>query len=359
MPSASGDENRPFARRRAPLWGLRGVARGRAVAAVLSFAAAALATPSTRAEEGDQRLVILVDPGVPTLARRLREEVEALGLEVRSVPAAEPDVPLEERARASGAVAAIRIAPSGKDAVEMTIVDRATGKTVQRRLAITTPSDPASAELIATRTVELLRASLMELASAHPPRGAVSVPPEVTESVVREPGTPIHSLGFGPGVSFGTGGPPYASGWVTLTLRGGSGFGVGAAWVAPIGGPALEVPEGSVELSPYQYRLAGIYETGSFGPKLSVRAMAGAFLLHLAVEGETEPPYVGESVDLFAGGPWIGTGLRLGITQNLGALLSGDLGVTFPRLVIRSAGREVSTWGRVLGTGTVGLEVVW
>jgi hypothetical protein len=87
--------------------------------------------------------------------------------------------------------------------------------------------------------------------------------------------------------------------------------------------------------------------------------MVGAFLLHLAVEGETEPPYVGESVDLFAGGPWKGTGLRLGITQNLGALLSGDLGVTFPRLVIRSAGREVSTWGRVLGTGAVGLEVVW
>ena len=351
MPFASGVENWPFAR--------VGRTRGRALAALLSFVAGFVASPASRAENGEQRLVILVDPGVPTLARRLREEVEALGLEVRSVPAAEPDVPLEERARASGAVAAIRIAPSGKDAVEMTIVDRATGKTVQRRLAIATPSDPASAELIATRTVELLRASLMELASAHPPRGAVSVPSEVTESVVREPGTPIHSLGFGPAVSFGTGAPAFASGWAALTLRGSSGFGVGAEWVAPIGGPEFQVPEGSVALSPYQYRLAGVYETRAFGPKLSVRAMAGAFFLHLAVEGEAEAPYVGESVDLFAGGPWIGSGVRLGITQNLGALVSGDLGVTFPRLVIRSAGREVSTWGRVLGTGAIGLEVVW
>jgi hypothetical protein len=278
---------------------------------------------------------------------------------VRSVPAAVPDVPLEERARASGAIAAIRIAPSGKDAVEMTIVDRATGKTVQRRLAIATPSDPASAELIATRTVELLRASLMELASAHPPRGAVSVPPEVKETVVREPGTPIHALGFGPGLSFGTGGPAFASGWAALTLRGVSGFGVHVAWVASIGGPELEAPEGTVELSPYQYRLAGVYETAPFGPKLSLRAMTGAFLLHLVVEGEAEAPYVGETVVLFAGGPWMGTGLRLGITQNLGVLVSGDIGVAFPRLVIRSAGREVSTWGQVLGTGSIGLEVVW
>ena len=98
--------------------------------------------------------------------------MSARGLEVTVVSGRDPTEPLEARARAANAVGAIRITGSGSGSVEMTILDRATGKTVSRHLAIATPSDPASAELVATRTVELLRASLMELEAPHPPRGA-------------------------------------------------------------------------------------------------------------------------------------------------------------------------------------------
>jgi hypothetical protein len=324
-----------------------------------SAATLALAAPAS-AEENERRLVILVDPGAPTLARRLREEVEALGLEVRSVPVVEPDVSLDERARSSGAVAAIRIAPSGKDAVEMTIVDRATGKTVQRRLAIATPSDPASAELIATRTVELLRASLMELAATHPARGDVVVPAEVTESVVRETqGSGEFSFGLGPALVFGAGAPALLSGWVSLSIRTSSGFGITAEWLPSLGGTELSVAEGSVKLSASEYRLGAFYETPAFGPGFSGRVLAGGLLLHLALEGETQAPYVGAQDDLVAGGAWLGAELRFAVTRYFGVLVRGDAAVTAPLLVVRSAGREVATAGRLLGATVLGLEVSW
>src|SRR5688500_8238648 len=114
--------------------------------------------PPARAEQGPA-LVVLIDPGLPALSRRLEEEIEALGLSVVNVPEIGPGESLEDRARSAQAVAAIRVMSAGSGFVEMTIVDRATGKTVSRRLAIATPADPAAAELVATRTVELLRAS--------------------------------------------------------------------------------------------------------------------------------------------------------------------------------------------------------
>src|SRR5688500_19694357 len=131
------------------------------------------------AGEADSALVILIDPGSPALARRLEEEIETLELSVKVVREVDPKQPLEDLARSARAVAAIRVTQAGAGVVEMTIVDRATGKTVSRRLAIATPADPASAELGATRTVELVRASLMELSAPPPARGDPALTPRI------------------------------------------------------------------------------------------------------------------------------------------------------------------------------------
>ena len=236
------------------------------------------AARSACGNEPNDRVVLLVDPGVPTLARRLREEVEALGLEVRTVPAQVPDVPLEERARAAGAIAAIRIAKSGAGSVEMTIVNRATGKTVMRTLAVATPEDPASTELVATRTVELLRASLIELAAEHPSRGEIALPREVTETVTREldGGAPTFSLGAAPAVGFATGAPPSANVEVALSLRTRSGFGAGVAAFVPLGASHVRVPEGDIELAATLLRLGALYETGSSDSDFPCAPTSGA-----------------------------------------------------------------------------------
>ncbi len=161
----------------------------------------AVASPA-RAEQALR--VLVIDPGVPALSGRLSEEIEALGLTVVIVDG-DSSAPLEESARENEAIAAIRIEGGGSGAVEMTIVDRATGKTVRRRLAIATPSDPASAELIATRTVELLRASLMELSAAHPPRGEVPITRPEIETLTAEEAPSFHlSIAVGPGAVKGS-----------------------------------------------------------------------------------------------------------------------------------------------------------
>lgn len=166
--------------------------------------------------------MVLMDPGVPELARRLREEIDSLGFEVVNVREDDARQPLELRARALGAVAAIRITLFGPGTVDMSIVDRATGKTVSRKLAIATSSDPAATELIATRTVELLRASFMELSATHPARGDVPVPAEARAlSVVDEAsrGSGSVSVTAGPALTFDGGGfGPSFGVWSALTV---------------------------------------------------------------------------------------------------------------------------------------------
>src|SRR5216683_1126525 len=129
------------------------------------FACLAGLVSQARAESAPRMVVMIVDPGVFPLSRRLGQEIESLGLVVKLVPADASHSPsLEDAALTAGAVAAIRIAPMGGGDVDMTILDGVTGKTVSWKLVAATTVEPAAGELIATRTVELLRASLMEIA---------------------------------------------------------------------------------------------------------------------------------------------------------------------------------------------------
>ena len=307
-------------------------------------------------------LVVLVDPGVPTLARRLREEIEALGLAVRSVPAETPDVPLETRARSANAVAAVRIAPSGTGAVEMTIVDRATGKTVSRRLAIDTANDPASAELIATRTVELLRASLMELASEHPARGEIPVPPavdEISTSQTYRSSATRFSLAAGPSLALSSGVGPSFGAWAAFGVTLAEPFGVTLEFTLPITAAGLVTDEGRIDALVTQYRVGGMFDLPLGGSSFALRGVAGILLARVALEGSASTPYTGASDDLLAVAPWLGARGRLALGPSFALVAGGDVAFAFPRVVIRSAGREVATWGRPLGTVSMAGELRW
>src|ERR1035437_9780285 len=101
------------------------------------------------------------DPILP----RLRAELGAMGFDLVEMLAddgAPARAALEENARSLGAIAAVRLVPSG-GGVEVWIVDRVTGKTVLREIVRPEgPSGEADA-MVAMRAVELLRASLLAI----------------------------------------------------------------------------------------------------------------------------------------------------------------------------------------------------
>lgn len=304
--------------------------------------------------------VLVIDPGVPALSGRLSEEIEALGLEVVLIVEGDPSAALEESARKNDAIAAIRIEGGGSGAVEMTIVDRATGKTVSRRLAIATPSDPASSELIATRTVELLRASLMELSAAHPPRGEVPITrPEIETLTAEEAPNFRLSIAVGPGMVKGA---PFDLSLGVGTVISGlwrERIGVTAQLFLPVVAAELETSEGRIELRPSLYRVGGLFLLGERRNVLSGYLASGLLFGVLALSGAAEDPYFGVREDELVVGPWIGAGLRSSLTSKLGLVFGLDATLAYPRTVIRSAGDEVSTLGRPLVSGTLGLEMTW
>ena len=319
-----------------------------------------------RAQQGEAR-VVLIDPGAPALSQRLEEEIEALGLSVVKVAELEAGESLESRARAAHAVAAIRVMKSGSGFVEMTIVDRATGKTVSRRLAIATPADPASAELVATRTVELLRASLMELSASHPARGDAAVTPKL-EAIAAPPAAPAPaaereggrvSLSLGPAVVWMPDLGATADAWVGLTWFGTRRFGVTVQAFLPLEAHRLDAEQGLIEVRAWSYRLGLLLDLPLGMRELHGRLLAGAMLTQVTARGDTASPFVGVEEEFLTAGPWLGTGLELELSRTFALFLAADAGLALPRTVVRSAGRELASFGRPSCSGSAGVSVSW
>jgi hypothetical protein len=115
---------------------------------------------------------------------RLRGELGAEGFNVKLVDSpddADPRAFMQEQAAGPDVVAVVAIfADDPTDAVELSVIDRVTGKTVTRRV----PADPAatrSAEVLSIRAHELLRASFLEIelgqSHAEPPDAPPPPPP--------------------------------------------------------------------------------------------------------------------------------------------------------------------------------------
>lgn len=324
------------------------------------LAGPALSAGVSRADSAASR-VLLIDPRSEPLTVRLREELESLGLEVVIVAEGDPAEPLELRARLADAVGAIRITQRGSGSVDMTILDRATGKTVSRHLPIATGTDPASSELVATRTVELLRASLMELEAPHPSRGDAAVTPEVRALAppVAEPRATALGVAVGPTLVSSHGLGVSLDIWVAVALRTQSGFGVTASIVVPGTGHALESPEGQVNVFARQYRLGGVFEGPHLASGLILHFEAGATLVTLTTDGEASAPYRGVEQHSTLWGPWVSAGLRYELVPRLSLLAAAELSLLFPETVIRSDGHEVATFGRPLIAAKAGLEIAW
>lgn len=318
----------------------------------------------TWAQTSRRTVVIVVDSDVGPLTRRLAQEIESLGLTVKLVVAGSPSpATLAQEAAAARAVAGIYVASTAQGDIDMTILNGETGKTVSFELGAAVASEPAAAELIPTRAVELLRATLLPLAARPEKSVAEPVPgnDKAAEQLVAEPARSHGRLALmlGPALLHSVHLRPGAELQSNITWMPLERFGLDVAVLAPLVASRLTSPQGSVELWGTLFRLGGVVELGPRASPVLLRCKLGIEHERLRLQGKPNAPYRGatDSVSTFA--PFVGIAPRFRLAPGVYAVTELALALASPTTVIRLAGHEVTDWGRPLGTVAVGLELMW
>ena len=319
--------------------------------------------PRARAESAPKAVVMVVDPSALPLALRLRQEIESLGLIVKWQLAERARLPsLEEQATNAAAVASIRIAPMGGGDVDMTIFDRVTGKTVSWKLVGASAADPAAGELIATRSVELLRASLVEMAARATAEPVTATPPNPNPPVAPEvtPGPESResfSLLVGPSLLYSNDFRASVLVLSGLTWMPFSRAGLSVSVLTPVLPALLRRPEGEVELYASFYRLGAVLEATSPQSRVSLRLTAAAGLGRLQLHGVATPRYLSATETHLVACPSLGVTARVALASHAHVFVDASGSTAFPKTVIRLAGREATEWGRPALSAAVGLEL--
>lgn len=303
--------------------------------------------------------IAVVDAAEPEVTARLVAELRFLGFSPEVVappPSAEPEA-LVALARASGAAAAVAVDTAG-GRVQVWIVDRMTGKLVARQLALA--PDPASDEPreIAVRSVELLRASLLEVEQAPaPPEAEVSVPPAARRTLRR----PRPRFGAAAAVAVGgaPGGLPVAAhARVQLRYTPHPYVGVILSGTAPLHAVEVSAPEGSARI-----------RTGwlGLGPRVALRppdatvvpelsATAGAAFV--SMDGSAAPGHVGTRAFVVDAIFEAAAGLEVAISPRVRLRVEAAAATCARTVRVRFAGRPVATWCRPHALGSLGIGVV-
>ncbi|HEX3771234.1 MAG TPA: hypothetical protein VHV30_10235 [Polyangiaceae bacterium] len=347
-----------------------------AAAIAVACALASLAAPEARAQSGATLVAIVTSDPTSSLTRRVRAELEGVGLDV--IVLKPPDEattsrgPLERAARSVGAVAAVRLVASSEGKVEVWVADRVTGKAVVRELDAS--ESGASDAAVAIGSVELLRASLMELHSSEPPHGDAPATPKIealalpaspdasrdASSSSRGSALPRFGLAAGAGAAFGVRGlGPSADANLSLWLRATSRLGariVGATSLSPA---EVTTPAGGVEVRSLlvgaMAEVALADPTSTWVPSLA----AGVAAAHVAATGTAVPPYVSGTGAAWAAAPLGDLGLAWSFAPGL--RLRGDALVAWalPQVQVRTPTTDIGGWGDPAVMVSLGLEVLW
>lgn len=267
---------------------------------------------------------------------------------------------LSEAARRVDALAAIALVEpeAGKAHVDVWLVDRTSGKTTMRTIAVRKGVDAAS--VLAIRAVDLLRGSLREFESdERPPPDVVGVdprplPPVIAQLSARpEPRVRLRAeaLLLGEGSRFGAALGPSLG----LSYRSADWLEVGVLASGPLVGGALETTSGSAST----HQELGLVE-GRFSFLRSSRFEAGlnaaAGVHWLSAEGQPLPPLVSRTdhVTSFIGGVGLGAelkfGARLAVSMTLRAV------GTAPRVGV-AVGSESAVFPLPVVLATAGIVV--
>jgi hypothetical protein len=329
---------------------------------------------------GLPRVALVTTDPTSTTSTRLGAELRGLGVEVVVVPVDETQplgrAALEQLARTDGAFAAVRVIRVAAE-VEVWIADRVTGKTVVREVRAGAGDPGSRDDTIAVGTVELLRASLLEVTvEPQTQHGEVTPPAAVTRlvAVPRRPLTlpgqtrapPAFGLSLGPAVDAGFG--PLGLGpslglelgirWQSVTE-----WGLEALVATPLRSAKVERSEqGSADIRLYRAAFNATWSAtrGSLVPLLGL----GLALVRLeSPQANPQTGYAARTAGVWAVAPCLGGGLGLELGRYL--RLRGDVGLLVtPRPVTvrfgNSAGRleEVARWGQPGVTASLSFEVL-
>ncbi len=330
--------------------------------------------PPREAREGARErgavIAVVCAPG-DRFGLRVIAELESLGLAARRVdpgdaPASRAS--LEASARSVGAISAIRAVPS-EGGVEVWIADRVTSKTVLRAVSVAGEAVEPEAAL-ALRTVELLRASLLETALPAAPPGEVPVTAEIREKMgiprqeaapraaVREEAAPVLRVALGLGAMVSRGGlGPAAALDLGFAWMPSDHFGATLFAAIPLSRPDVTGAAGSVDLA------AGI---GGVGARflLTTRASrwaptidGGMVVFGLASKGSANAGYVSGSSFAATPAPFVRAGIAFAPTPRFRVRADVLGSVLVQGTSVRLAGTEVATWGQPVGLFTAGVDV--
>lgn len=321
-------------------------------------------SPVASAAEGPSTILLVVDPQALPLATRVAAELEALGFAVVTRVQAAHVSELGEQARSAGAFAAIGIGPTAQGNVELSVLDRVTGKSVRRELLGRSLADPTARELVALRASELLRASLMEMEAPHPPRGEVPASPRVSElarapETIRSPDRRLR-LGIEGGVLLAPGLSAAPLLQASLGWRAHERLELGLTLGSQLGPGVRQESAGRIE---------AFARWLSVGPRLlllprrphgrvALGVDAGAALLALSAAGfASDAGHRGRAQLAWAPAVVFGIDSKIRLHRQLWWALHPALGFTAGELWLRADDRDVRVWGRPWLQCSTGLEV--
>jgi hypothetical protein len=331
----------------------------RLCAATLLVAAAAIRLAGEARADGARSRVALVpsssnDHVLREASTRLRAELVDAGFEVVEAERAPGDPRSEvegaEPDRFSFATIAMNRVANGAFA-DVWISDRITGKTVVRRIEV--GAGPDATTVLAIRALELLRASLLEVAARSPPsEPRMSAPNDVMKLV--EPALPpasevprplLHGSALGVGILalHGLGGLGPALGPMASFSYGAHAWFGRVTLAGPLLGAEPSTPAGSATV---RQGLAALSLGWASDPKpFGACAWAGVGAFDLHTDGSAVAPYRGVSGDVasflaIAGvGALARVGRRIALTADLTAI------VLDPEPVVVIAGRDAGRAG--------------
>jgi hypothetical protein len=317
----------------------------------LVFVALVLRVSIAVAERGSVVLSSGADPVGAEVRNRTEDELRVAGFGVLIHDGEGDPQQLAETEGALAVVTVMRVDVAAQSPFwVITVVDRVTGKTTERRVA-ETPEAPPDASRIAILAVELLYASLLEIEAATPARGPVEPPPAVTREVRRrltEPErAPRWAFRGGAAIAATPGGLPPPGG---LTI-GGSGWspaGVGVDLAGFVGLTPITVEQGQMASARLAFATVRGNVVGVLWPTrvFSLSGGVGGGVLVARARGSAAAPLEGAGdVTAVALAGAVGSGswrfkrrlrLRLDLTAN----------AAFPELDVRFAGETTATAGR-------------
>lgn len=306
------------------------------------------------------RVVLVTNHADAAIVPLLRAELDRMGFDVVLVDhGANEVVPqdLRRAARDSAAVAGFRVLVSN-GTVEVWITDRMTGKIALREI-LPQGSDPGVPEhLVVTRSIELLRASLLELQSPEPPLGEVPVP-AVVARLATYPRPPARTTAtFGVGYLTSVPGAGDGTALHTILPSVGLRYAFRPTWSVGVSG-AASVSDTTVATTggetAFSSRVLGgdvRYERFVTGDWLHVAVGGGVAALLSKAQGRPATGYVGDEKVSAAPAPYLVATLGVLATSSLRLELQATAALSLRPLALARDGETIARFGSpIVGAG--------